>query len=325
MSANTRVLIIALSLLVAMASGCRDVAEPESAETAAYLSGGDNSGEHQKRMAEMLAAYGIDIEESGGIFGIGWRNRSRPDDVDPEARGRGRAIAFGEALEDGRRRGIDMGTVTLSYPGDQVELTKRERPKGGTVYTSSSGPRHENPTSIGFAGDGEYEFDVSGSDAFAAVKLSVTAPSELMSITSHSRGDTVDRDEDLVIEWSGGGDGKVAIAFAALTGERPAKQDRPNGGRGDGGRRGRHGGGLGGPGRRGGGHPKPANVLHEMIDGNNGEYTLAADRLAELVGDSGATRIAVHVSQLIASDVDHDGETLWAVLHTGDRVMLRLE
>jgi hypothetical protein len=320
MSANTRVLIIALGLLVVMASGCRDVAEPESAETAAYLSGGDTSGEHQKRMAEVLAAYGIDIDESGGIFGIGWRNRSRPDDVDSDPQGRGRAIAFGEELEDGRRPGIDMGTVTLSYPDDQIELTKRERPKGGTVYTSLSGPRHENPTSIGFAGDGEYEFDVGGSDAFAAVKLSVTAPSELMGITSHSRGDNVDANEDLVIEWSGGGDGKVAIAFAALTGERPGKQDRPSGRHG--GRRGRHGGG---PGRRGGGHPKPANVLHEMIDGNNGEYTLTADRLAELVGDSGATRIAVHVSQLIASDVDHDGETLWAVLHTGDRVTLRLE
>lgn len=322
MSAKTRALIIALSLPVVMASGCRDVAEPESAETTAYLSGGDNSGEHQKRMAEMLAAYGIDIDESGGIFGIGWRSRWRPDDVDPKARGRARAIAFGEAPEDGRRPGIDMGTVTLSYPDDQVELTKRERPNGGTVYTSSSGPRHENPTSIGFAGGGEYEFGVSGSDEFEAVTLSVTAPSELMSITSHSRGDTVETDEDLVIEWSGGGDGKVAIAFAALAGERPGKQDRPNG---RSGRRGRHGGGPGGPGGHGAVHPKPANVLHEMIDGNNGEYTLTADRLAELVGDSGATRIAVHVSQLITSDVDHDGETLWAVLHTGDRVMLRLE
>jgi hypothetical protein len=128
MSANTRVLIIALGLLVVMASGCRDVAEPESAETAAYLSGGDTSGEHQKRMAEVLAAYGIDIDESGGIFGIGWRNRSRPDDVDSDPQGRGRAIAFGEELEDGRRPGIDMGTVTLSYPDDQIELTKRERP-----------------------------------------------------------------------------------------------------------------------------------------------------------------------------------------------------
>ena len=251
--------------------------------------------------------------------------RARPEGVDSDPRGHARAIAFGEALEDGRRSGIDMGTVTLSYPDDQVELTKRERPKGGTIYTSFSGPRHENPTSVGFAGNGEYEFDVSGSDQFAAVKLSVTAPSELMNITSHSRGDTVIPGEDLVIEWSGGGDGKVAISIAALTGECPDKQDRPNGPRGRGERRGRHGGGPGGPGGYGGGHPKAANVLLEMIDGNNGEYTLTADRFAELVGDSGATRIAVHVSQLIASDVDHGGETLWAVLHTGDRVMLELE
>jgi hypothetical protein len=62
-----------------------------------------------------------------------------------------------------------------------------------------------------------------------------------------------------------------------------------------------------------------------MIDGNNGEYTLTADGLAELIGDSGATRVVVHVSQLIASDVDGHGGKLWAVLHTGDRVMLALE
>ena len=200
---------------------------------------------------------------------------------------------------------------------------------------------------IGFAGGGEYEFDVSGSDQFAAVTLSVTAPSELMNITSHARGDTVSPEDDLVIEWSGGADGKVAITIAALSGECRGGEDKPAGRKGREGRRGRRGGGHGGsgghgggghggpgghgggghggPGGHGGGHPEPANVLHEMLDGNNGVYTLTADGLAELIGDSGATRIAIHVSQMIASDVDHGGETLWAVLHTGDRVMLALE
>ena len=80
---------------------------------------------------------------------------------------------------------------------------------------------------------------------------------------------------------------------------------------GKGGRRGGKGkGGKGKGGGHGGGHPKPVNVLHEMLDGNSGEYTLTAEALAELIGDSGATRIGVHVSQLIASDADHDGETL---------------
>ncbi len=325
MFAKTRVLITALGLVAFTASGCRDVAEPESAESSALLSGSEASVEHRERMAERLAAYGIDIKESGGIFGIGWRSRMRLGDAESDPFGHARAVAFGDALEDERRPGIDMGTVTLSYPDDEVELTKRDRPKGGTIYTSFIRPRHENPTSIGFAGGGEYEFDISGSDQFAAVTLSVTAPSDLINITSHTRGDTVSPDEDLVIEWSGGADGKVAIAIAALSGECRGGKDRPAGPRGREGRRGRRGGGPGGPGGHGGGHSKPANVLHEMIDGNNGEYTLTADGLTELIGDSGATRIVIHVSQLIASDVDHDGETLWAVLHTGDRAMLVLE
>jgi hypothetical protein len=284
-------------------------------------------------MVKRLAAWGIDIKESDGIFGIGWRSRMRPEDAESDSFGHARAVAFGDAVEDERRPGIDMGTVTLSYTGGEVELTKRERPRGGTIYTSLSGRRQENPVSIGFAGGGEYQFDVSGSDEFAAVTLSVTAPQELLNITSHARGDAVSPDDDLVIEWSGGADGKVAIAIVALSGEHRRGKDRPAGprnregrrGRRGGGGRGGHGGGPGGPGGHGGGHPKPVNVLHEMIDSNNGEYTLTAAALAELIGDSGATRIVIHVSQLIASDVDHDGETLWAVLHTGDGVMLVLE
>ena len=56
MFASTRVLIIALGLMVITALGCRDVAEPESTESAAFLLGSDASDEHHKRMAERLAA-----------------------------------------------------------------------------------------------------------------------------------------------------------------------------------------------------------------------------------------------------------------------------
>jgi hypothetical protein len=62
-----------------------------------------------------------------------------------------------------------------------------------------------------------------------------------------------------------------------------------------------------------------------MIESNEGRYTLSADRLAQLVGDTGATRVAVRVTQLIASDTAHDEGTVWAVLHTGDGVVLKLE
>jgi hypothetical protein len=178
-------------------------------------------------------------------------------------------------------------------------------------YTSGR-PRDEGAVSIAFVGDGTYEFEVSGSDNVAAVQLAVVAPAELVDITSHERGDAISGEEDLIIEWQGGAEGMIAITAAAISGE-------PRKGFGD------------GHGRRGGRHhrrhggPKPENVMHEMLDSNSGQYTLTAEALAELIGDTGATRVAIHVLQLVPSSADLGDGTAWAVLRTGDGVMLELQ
>lgn len=311
----SRKLWIAWVVLLGVVSGCREVSTPQEPVTSSQ-SEASSAEDRGPQMRQWLAELDIDTQNAAGVFSLGWR-MPRADAADPSPRGHTMAVAFGEAQDNGRRPRIDMGAVSLVTPGATIELLQHTRRRQGVIYSSRRG-RDVEPAAIEFVGNATYEFDVTGSDAFAAAHFSVTSPSELIAITSPASGGKVAGASDLVIQWQGGGDGKTVVAIAASTGDRkPGPRGR---------RAGRGGDGWHGNKRGMGRHGfRPVNRFHAVLDGNPGEYTVTADALAEIIGDSGATRLGIHVFQINGTEINHDGGTLWALVRTGDHVRVGLE
>jgi hypothetical protein len=318
------------SLLVALVIGAclavlgcsEDVTEP--APSTAQTTSAVEETEVVDAALGRFADIGIDIENSRGVFSIGWREITRPDE-DPSIRGGAMAIGFGEDGPDMPpyvHASVDMGTVTINAPDGPIELNKIEGKRGGDIYTTRARPR-ENSINVPFQGGADYEFDVSGSAAFSAVAFSVTAPPALIGITSHARGDEVSSEEDLVIEWEGGSDGEIQIVIAAVK----APTDRPDGDNWPG-RRGGPGGceKHGRPGRPGGRPPFDRDdALIETLDSNTGEYVLTAAQLQELIADKDADVLLIHIGQHTVTTVEHDGGELYTLLRNGDRVGMKLQ
>lgn len=266
---------------------------------------------------ESANAAGIDLSGSQGIFSIGWREIMRPNDQTAITDGNAMAVAFDTTKPKGPKHGkggLDMGSVYINYGSNHLELNKRVGPKGGVGYSSKSDPRSETNANISFVSGGSYEFEITGSAKFAGFKASVTAPSALLAISSHTNDQAINVNSNLTLTWSGGNSGNMMIRIHALKG-KPEGGPRPGGG---------------GPGAvgQGGGHkpdPRLDGGIVIKLESNSGEYTITSAQLKEVLKNSRAGRVGISVVQVEKSDVPHGDGTVAHVLENADMVALKTQ
>jgi len=264
-----------------------------------------------------LASSGVRVEESIGVFSIGWNQWFRPRHEESEIIGEAFAVGFDEPTNPEpplSPEGISMGSVYLNCPDIQIELNQKECRHGGIVYSSFSRPFEETGAPVNFFPDMPYQFEVTGSEQFDPITFSVTSPPALIAVTSHTKGEWLDPGEDLTITWDGEYEDRGIRIFIT-----DHKSPGPPG----------HGPGHGpgpGPGHRPRPrHPLPGDGIIVELETNTGEYTVLASELEELLSNSPGNQIMVRVTQVIVTEIDHGGETLLGIVRTGDGVMLNVQ
>jgi hypothetical protein len=252
----------------------------------------------------LLKDGGIPIDESDGVFSIGWNEIFRPIDDELQIRGMAFAVAFGE-VNDFYKFGLNMGSVIINYGDHNLELHKKTNDRRGTMYSLFKKPFGHSDQLLEYIPNIEYEFQVTGSDAITAFSFSLMSPSALMDITSHEHGNVIDPSQDLTITWDGGNaDGKVAVRLMAHI--RPDKGPR-------------------GKGPKGPRHPHPDHIIFEILDTNTGEYTFTSTQIQELMSSVDSAYLMVGVSQMDMGEVEHDGKVFHTVMRNGNSVKLVVE
>jgi hypothetical protein len=263
----------------------------------------------------LMNAGGMPLDSAAGVFSIGWNEIFRPFMDSSEVKGMAFAVAFGERPSDlphFRKFGLDMGDITINYSGNQVEMYKNIHPRRGVAYSLFERPfGHCNSENmLEFTPNTEYQFEVSGSEAFAPITITLTSPSALMDITSPMFGEFINPAEDLTINWEGGNEGKVGV--------RLMPDFRP--------RRG-HDGGPGGMHGDPGPEPMPPmdRVIFVILDENTGTYTFTSEQIQELINGIPADGLRAEVSQMDFVDVEHPNGTLHTAMRNGNSVMMRIQ
>lgn len=255
----------------------------------------------------LMKSGGLSLDSIAGIFSIGWNEIFRPFMDSSEVKGMAFAVAFGERPTDlphFRKFGLDMGEIFINYSGNQVEMYKHIHPRRGVAYSLFERPfgHHNSENLLEFIPNTEYQFEVTGSEYFEPITITLTSPSALMNITSPDFGEIINPDEDLTITWEGGSEGKVGIRLM------------PNF---------RHRGGQGGHGLDQ--NPPMHRVIFIVLETNTGIYTFTAQQIQELINGIPANGLRVEVSQMELGEVQHENGTLRTAMRNGDSVMLRLQ
>jgi len=251
---------------------------------------------------------GMPLDDAAGVFSIGWNEMFRPFEDSNTVKGMAFAVAFGERetdLSHFRRFGLDMGNIFINYSGNQIEMQKRFHDRRGIAYSLFKRPFGHSENLLEYLPDTEYQFEVSGSEVFAPITISLTSPSALMDITSHISGEIINPAEDLTVIWEGGNEGKVAL--------RLMPHLRPH--RGPGG--GRHG--------MGEHHPPFDRVLFIVLETNPGTYTFTSEQVQRIMNDLDTDGLMVEVSQMEFGEVSHSNGTLRTAMRNGSSVMLRIQ
>lgn len=280
---------------------------------------------------------GVTLNDKAAIFSIGWHNFYNPVEDELQARSDAFAVAPDEIGLNSRRprAGKDMGTVTLETGDTVLELLKVELPNGGVFYNlgrrtpgNHRGPMHgdngEISNAIPFVPGGVYRFVASGSDAFPAITVTLTAPAEALRITNPAHNSSIAAGEDFELSWNGGAaESGIMISFMPVPSFAPGERQQ-----GPGGRDGRPfpGGGPGhggkGPGRGEGPHGKAA--LRIQLDSNPGSYTIAAAELEQLFNLPEIEGVLVHVMQMQANEEESDAGAIALQIRNGDVIKLTL-
>ena len=206
------VLLVTVFVSGVLFIACNDVNSPEE-RNLDFLE--NSSFQTIESDLALLKDGGIPIDETDGVFSIGWNEVFRPIDDELHIRGMAFAVAFG-APNDFYKFGINMGSVLINYGDHNVELHKKTNDRRGTMYSLFKRPFGHSDQLLEYIPGIEYEFQVTGSDAISAFAFSLTSPSALMDITSHQHGNVIDPLQDLTITWGGGNaDGKVAVRLMA--------------------------------------------------------------------------------------------------------------
>lgn len=258
----------------------------------------------------LMKAGGMPMDSAAGVFSIGWNEIFRPFMDTSNIKGMAFAVAFGERPTDLlhlRKFGLDMGDVFINYSGNQIQMYKNVHPRRGIAYSLFERPfghcNHENL--LEFIPNTEYQFEVTGSEVFAPVTITVTSPAALMDITNPAFGEIIDPTQDLTINWEGGNEGKVGI--------RLMPHIRPH-----------RGPGGGHPGR-GEDHPPFDRVIFVILDTNTGTYTFPAQQIQRILNGINAEGLRAEVSQMDFGEVQHQNGMLHTAMRNGNNVMLRIQ
>jgi hypothetical protein len=270
---------------------------------------------------------GIAIDSSNGEFSIGWNQFVGPLTQTTERVGDASVVVFDSLVTISERRsphaGKDIGSVYLNYSGNHQEFKKIQHPFGGTFYSIFQHLFGQTSAGVSFAGNTSYEFEVTGSSSFSAVKVAITSPSALINITSHANGQQVSADSNLTLAWLGGNPtGSVLVRVTPMIGFGPDGFAPCDSGIRMGDRERRGPGGMP-PGIRDGGPGRPMRIdsgYTILLANNPGAAVISAATIQQIL--DGATQLSVTVSQLTATEFDHDGGKYRLVMRDGDRRML---
>ena len=264
----------------------------------------------------LMQAGGMPMDSAAGVFSIGWNEIFRPFMDTLNIKGMAFAVAFGERPSDlphFRKFGLDMGNVFINYSGSQIEMYKNVHPRMGVAYSLFERPfGHCNSENLlEFIPNTEYQFEVTGSEYFAPVTITVTSPAALMNITNPAFGDFIDPAQDLTINWEGGNAGKVGVRLMPQMRPRMGHDGRPGG---------MHGGG---PGQE----PLPPmdRVIFVILDENTGTYTFTSEQIQELINGIPVNGLRVEVSQMDFGSVEHENGMLRTAMRNGNSIMMRLQ
>ncbi len=357
---------LALGSLLIFAFGCGN--------TDTSLSSGNNTTLDESALAKQstvsyeyssMDAADENPEFKDAIFSIGWSTYYNPFDQTVADRSDAFAIAPDTSADNQQFRrhlgGKDMGTVTLAYGSDSIELFRVEMRNGGVFYNYGK-RRPGNPRGMFHGDNGEvgeaipfvagqtYRFDASGSADFPAMSAEIAASAQALQVTAPAAGTQIDG-SDLAVTWDGGATGgKIVVGLVPVMDRGTFERDH-NGGQGghggpNGGNGGRMGGGHGGPmgGPMGGmvhgfgdrfsgpstNHdmemdgPGQNAHLHWMyvLDENSGSFTVPADDVQALLGMPGVKGALVQVRQMVTTDFDIAGRKVAIQLRAGDAVQV---
>jgi hypothetical protein len=300
------VLLVALFVSGFLIIACNDVSGPEEGNFDLLE---NSSFQTIESDLVLLKEGGMPIDESDGVFSIGWNEVFRPID-ESQIRGMAFAVAFGE-INDFYKYGINMGSVLINYGDHQIELHKKINDRRGTMYSLFKRPFGHSDQLLDYIPNIEYEFTVTGSDVLSPFSFSLTSPSALMDITSHEYSNVIDPSQDLTITWDGGNtDGKVAVRL--MVHFRPDKDGRKHGGKDRRGPHHHH-------------HPHPNHIIFEILDTNTGEYTFTSEQIQQLLINIDSAHLMVGVSQMDVGEVEHDSKVFHTVMRNGNSVKLKVE
>lgn len=336
MNATRQRLAAGMAMALAL-MGCAESTGPRTPQTDATLSSTVSTVSQDRAQLEVA---GVTSSASKGIFSIGWKKFVGPNITEGTTIGEAYAVVQSETSTTRMRRGgIDIGTVTLNYPGGSVDVTKRVTPDGKVLYeTFGKGRHHESasPVNIPFVAGGTYTFAVTGAEGFAGGMFQITAPTSLLTIRGHANGDTVSKSADLNIGWTGGSstDSVLLRVVPHLRREQMEFRERHDMGDGHDGHQGGHDGHMGGEGPKG--HREGPFMVGGPMEGmgpefqrglvvmvaNTGSYTVSAADLGSLLNGTEAAELMVGVAQVEKQNVTHDGKELTILLRNGDRLVL---
>jgi hypothetical protein len=301
-------LIIAAVFAIIFLFGCKsEVNSPDGNQ----LSTDQLSFETVDNDLALLKDGGMPLDSAAGVFSIGWNELFRPMEDSSEIRGMAFAVAFGERGTDllhFRKFGLNMGDVFINYSGNHIQMHKKFHEMRGVAYDLFERPFGGcNPENLlQFIPNTEYQFEVTGSEAFAPITITLTSPSALMDITSPTNGEIIDPTQDLTINWEGGNTGKVALRLMPHL--RPPHR-RPHGGHGE--------------------PPLPPppfdRVIFIILDNNPGTYTFTAAQIQEMLNGIQTDGLMAEVSQMDFGEVQHQNGILHTAMRNGNSVMMRIQ
>ncbi len=264
---------------------------------------------------------GVPVDSSDGVFDIGWNPFVGPIAQDSERLGDASVVVFDTlATVPGPRpwhAAEDIGSVSLNYSGNSLELRKIQHFYGGTFYSLVPHLFGNGSPELTFVPNTSYEFDVSGSSSFAAAKVSITSPPALINITSYTNGQQMDADSDLALTWSGGN--PVAGVLIRII---PMIIFGPDGFA-------QYGSGLrmrdGGlpPGIHYGGPDRPIQIdtgYTLVLASNSGKAVIPATVIQELI--YATSTLSVSVSEFSTMEFNQDNRNYLIVMRDGDRRMV---
>jgi hypothetical protein len=249
---------------------------------------------------------GMPLDSAAGVFSIGWNEMFRPFMDSAEVKGMAFAVAFGERETDlphFKKFGLDMGNVFINYTGNHIEMHKRFHERRGTAYSLFKRPFGHSDNLLEFIPNTEYQFEVTGSELFAPITISLISPNALMDITSPTNGQVIDPTQDLTINWEGGKEGKVGVRLMPHPGPHRGPHGEP-------------------PSPH---HPPFDRIIFVILDTNTGTYTFPAQQIQRILNGIQADGLMAEVSQMDFGEVEHENGMLHTAMKNGSSVMLRIE